>query len=408
MSVKTSKMDGLRSHQSLAHLPFLFVGLLLSCGGEGGRPDTLHVEYDTVRGIPLTANRGEPPTWSLDTLLTLGGLHATEQPQQFGRIASVAADHNGNLFILDVIRDEVLVFSPSGEYLRMVGQQGPGPGEYQNPNHLGLLGDTLVVADATDLRVGLFKLDGEWLGEWPTIANLAGIVQAGHEQIWLRTVQWDGSSEPVSIFEGHGIDGWVDTVLASPDPNRDLMEPSNTVVCRSPQRISGLTVPFAPKTVRIPTPRREILESDPVGYRMVFTTFEGDTTHVVEYQTPDTLVSDLEWQEQEEEWGRFRADGPGLVCDGRLTRPARKRLIDDVVFDDQGRIWIERVQLDSSDEERFDVFSPDGELLGMVVTPTRARSARPFVRGDRIYLVTADSLDVQSVHVLQFSPEAGT
>ncbi len=382
----------------------VFVVLVSSCVGGDGSSAALHVEFDTVRGIPVTVNRGEPPGWPVDTLLSLGGSLATEEPEQFGRIGSIVADANGNLFVLDVIRDEVMVFSPKGEYLRTVGRRGPGPGEYRGPAHLGLLGDTLVVSDMTDYRLCLFKLDGESIGQWSTFLELGGIIQTGLEQIWLNTFRLRGSGFE-EVFAGHGLRGPMDTVPARPDSTRDLMEPENSVTCRSPARISVFSVPFRPGIVRIPTPNGEILESDPVGYRIVFTTLQGDTARIVEYQTPDIQVSDSDWDEQEEEWRRFRAERPGGACDSRPTRPARKRLIDDVVFDDQGRTWIERVQLDSSDEERFDVFNPEGELLGMVVTPTRAWSARPFIRGDRIYLVTADSLDVQSVHVLQFSPE---
>jgi hypothetical protein len=185
------------------------------------------------------------------------------------------------------------------------------------------------------------------------------------------------------------------------------MEPENDISCRSPGRISFFSIPIAPGIVRIPTPNGEILESDPVGYRMVFTTLQGDTVRIVEYQTPDIQVSDAEWEEQEEDWRRFNAERSGQSCDTHLTRPARKRMVGEILFDDQGRIWVERVHLNSSSEERFDVFSPAGELLGKVVTPTRAESTRPFIRDTRLHLVTADTLDVQSVRVLRFSASAG-
>ena len=394
---------GLRFSGSRSCLILISAVFLSSCAGESGGVDALRVEFDTVRGIPLTMNRGEPPVWPLDTLLSLGGLHATEEVQQFGRARSVVADGDRNLVVLDELRDEVLVFSPVGEHLRIIGRKGPGPGEYQNPNYLGLLGDTLVISDATDLRADLFELDGRWIGEWRNIRNPWGIIQAGLKQIWLGTYEWDGSSEPLRVFQGHGLDGSVDTIPSLPDPNRDLMEPRNVVVCRSSAWLSGFSVPFGPGITRIPTPSGEILESDPVGYRMVFTSPQGDTSRIVEYQTPDVLVSDSDWQEQEEEWRRFRADYPGGTCDGHLTRPARKRLVGDVLFDDIGRIWVRRIQLKSSSKERLDVFSPEGELLGSVVTPGRFSGGRPFIRDDRIYFVTADTLDVQTVHAFRFS-----
>lgn len=377
--------------------------LLSSCAGESGAADALQVEFDTVRGIPLAMNRGVPPVWPLDTLLSLGGRFATEEVEQFGRVRSVVADEDRNLVVLDELRDEVLVFSPVGEYLRTIGRQGPGPGEYQDPNYLGLLGDTLVVSDGTGLRADLFELDGRWIGEWRNIRNPWGIIQTGLNQIWLGTYEWDGSSEPVRVYQGRGLDGSVDTIPSLPDPSRALMEPRNVVICRSSAWLDGFSVPFGPGITRTPTPSGEILESDPVGYRMVFTSPQGDTTRIVEYQTPDIQVSDSDWEEQEEEWRRFRAERQGGTCDGHLTRPARKRLVGDVLFDDIGRIWVRRIQPKSSSKERLDVFSPEGELLGSVVTSRRFSGGRPFIRDDRIYFVTADTFDVQTVHAFRFS-----
>lgn len=192
-------MEPQRAWNSIPILFQLGLGIFLilantSCGSDQRVPDALRTEFDTVNSVAIALNHGEPPLWPLDTVLSLGGVFATEEQQQFGRINSVVADADGNLFVLDAIRDEVLVFSPDGEYLRMVGRQGPGPGEYKNPDYLGLLGDTLLVSDGTDLRVDLFELDGEWIDEWRIITNLGGIIQTGLEQIWLSTLRLDGSA----------------------------------------------------------------------------------------------------------------------------------------------------------------------------------------------------------------------
>ena len=153
--------------------------------------------------------------------------------------------------------------------------------------------------------------------------------------------------------------------------------------------------------MRIPGPNGEILESDPVGYRMVFTSTLGDTLRVVEYGSSDIPVTDDDWEGQLDRWRAFTDEYPGGSC-GPIIRPERKRLIHNVFYADLGRLWVERVQMESSSQERFDIFEYDGKLVGKVVTPERTWEAPPFIRGDKVYLVTLDSLDVPFVHVLRF------
>ena len=62
--------------------------------------------------------------------------------------------------------------------------------------------------------------------------------------------------------------------------------------------------------------------------------------------------------------------------------------------------WVEHRADTDSRETRFDVFAPSGELLAYVRTPLPS-SAAPYFRGDRIYLVSADSLDIQTVWALR-------
>lgn len=140
-----------------------------------------------------------------------------------------------------------------------------------------------------------------------------------------------------------------------------------------------------------------------MGYRIVFTSVTGDTVRIVEYDSSDIPLRDIEWREQMDRWREFQDAYPGGSCGGRLVRPQRKRLTDEIMFDEAGRMWVERVQSDASAVERFDVFSPGGALIGSVITPRRTWTARPFFRGNTIYLVTADSLDIPRVQALRFS-----
>lgn len=59
----------------------------------------------------------------------------------FGRISDVDRDRQGNIFILDSIRNCILVFSPTGEFIHQIGRYGEGPGEFNDPSKLEITGD---------------------------------------------------------------------------------------------------------------------------------------------------------------------------------------------------------------------------------------------------------------------------
>jgi hypothetical protein len=57
----------------------------------------------------------------------------------------------------------------------------------------------------------------------------------------------------------------------------------------------------------------------------------------------------------------------------------------------------------------FDVFAPDGRYLGPVEAPPSLRTTpEPIVRGDHLWVVTRDELDVASVVRFRIERPAGT
>ncbi|CAM2005188.1 6-bladed beta-propeller [Acanthopleuribacter pedis] len=58
-----------------------------------------------------------------------------------GPTARVEPDHNGMMYVLDTRERRVLEFDQNGKFTRVVGKQGPGPGEFQMPQALQIFPD---------------------------------------------------------------------------------------------------------------------------------------------------------------------------------------------------------------------------------------------------------------------------
>ncbi len=87
---------------------------------------------------------GHRTTVTLTPLWSRGG---DDDPDvMFGIPCGVAQDAAGNVYVLDNQLSEIVMLSPEGEFLRTLGREGEGPGEFQRPNGLVILPDGGVAA----------------------------------------------------------------------------------------------------------------------------------------------------------------------------------------------------------------------------------------------------------------------
>lgn len=121
---------------------------------------------------------GEPASDSVrhvDELTPLGyteelRIGSVEDPDLgFSQVRQVRVTDRGDVFVLDAMSRDVRVFDSDGELLRVIGGPGEGPGEFASPVSMGLLGDTLWVADVRNRRMTWFSAVGDLLWTTPTL-----------------------------------------------------------------------------------------------------------------------------------------------------------------------------------------------------------------------------------------------
>lgn len=77
--------------------------------------------------------------------------------------------------------------------------------------------------------------------------------------------------------------------------------------------------------------------------------------------------------------------------------PETKPVLDQLVIDDAGRLWVRRVMRES-EGRLYDVFTRDAEYVGSVALAFQpAPYFPPKIRDGRLYTLVLDSLDVQTV-----------
>jgi hypothetical protein len=81
-----------------------------------------------------------------------------------GAVSGVEADSKGNIYVLDSYDFRILKFDPAGNYLTSIGEKGQGPGEFQAPIRIIVDGqDHLYVQDIVRMALFVFSADGKFL-----------------------------------------------------------------------------------------------------------------------------------------------------------------------------------------------------------------------------------------------------
>lgn len=123
---------------------------------------------------PALARAQQLRELALTTVLTLPSATDRSAPE-IGRIARALRLPSGMMVIADDASNQLHVYSASGVFIRTIGREGAGPGEFQSVRWIGNCrsGDAVTVVDQMQNRVTTFQLKG--LAKTGAVPN--GIVQ---------------------------------------------------------------------------------------------------------------------------------------------------------------------------------------------------------------------------------------
>ncbi len=129
----------------------------------GKMGNTVAGEVDTVGGVVSithpneTLVRAEPIHVTRDLVI---GAATGDSEYEFAQIWDIESDEDGNIYVLDALRREVLKYNSNGVFERAFGREGSGPGEFRWPARLVWVNDALGVWDPTQMRLTYFSQTG--------------------------------------------------------------------------------------------------------------------------------------------------------------------------------------------------------------------------------------------------------
>ena len=360
-----------RPARAAVHASLLLCGAFGACAGPDGG----------VRSSPEVVA-------TLDFVIGEGD----EGDSTFGDVRGIDVDGQGRLYATDGLDGTVRVFDSTGAFLRLLGRRGEGPGEFDVPQGVDVLGSRVFVYDGDGARVAV----------WDT---------AGHLQSSQRI--------PVTSYgyfwEGGAVDSArvadeqlvrVDTTFHAVVRILDLTDGSADTIplpdCgygrvpmfRFPMGVAA--VPFAGGGATwIDVGGRSIWcahTSRAAAFRIAF----GDTlpTDSLVSDAIPAAVSDSERTAAVARMEQFARDVGGGEIDVELI-PSVKPVLQRVDRDPEGRIWM---RLADSAGAAMDVFDSAGRILARVWLPEAPSTHHPAAfHGRHVYLVGEDRTGIPLV-----------
>ncbi|MEX0720573.1 MAG: 6-bladed beta-propeller [Balneolaceae bacterium] len=316
----------------------------------------------------------------------------------FGNINHVSVGTKGQIFVADTQIPIIRMYDKKGEFIRNVGREGKGPGEYLYLGGMRTFPDgRLATWDQNNARINVYDEKGDYVVSHFVKAGLfsADVFEVGHDgNFYVRTTI--GNTSDGSNWEY----GWLKI-----NPKGELID---TIKVPLDNEVRELTfVLFTASGDAHVFVEWHLSSMSPLGYLI---TGSNDDEYSFELNLPDSSQQIIERNytpvkvkpEEKKQWESFiRSYGVNNIVPE--TKPAYKKILTDM----QGRIWIYRYVEAVYTEENiydshnwwepptYDVFLPDGSFYATVILPLNANFRD--AKNDQVWAIVQGELDEQYV-----------
>jgi hypothetical protein len=325
-------------------------GLLLAI--QAGKP-AWKGTVSTEDGIKVAKNPSEPLygefVFDLKEELRLGGDPAREA-SYFPKGAMLSVDGAGNLYVTDWGNRRVQMFDKGGAFVRTIGRQGQGPGEYMSAGYVHIEADGNIWVEGGPQWV-VFSKDG----------------------LFLKNVVVSKFMRQKMLGPGGSFIGTTQPSAAQGDPKHELIKvESDGKTFRTIAEFRG-ELSQAKRAISYHSYSNSIAFA-PVGpdafvygftdeYKLYVADFEGRTTLVMTKDEKPQSISGSEKDETRKN-GVWAVTGSNNPEEG-IFFPDHRPYFGRLMADDAGRIYVFRSKsiLEKDVPIRVDVFSREGIYL---------------------------------------------
>jgi len=367
------------------------VCLTLSCGAEEDAGSVIPTDYPAAALVMI------------DSI----GIEFGDFCYVFGSIEGLGYTPDGNIAVLDRMSADIRLFSPEGEFIQRIGGRGGGPGEMRNPLGFFIFPDgRLGALDPWRSGLQIYSNNGEYTGIGLEISNNVHIypeVISDSSFISMKTefVIDEGAAPRIAIFIGlfpmsiePEITYWREEMEINFDTAADLAQKYLLAVSFAVDTVAGIVyiAPYTGTEYRID---RYSMDGQQLGSLSI----EIETVNLTE----EEMRIDAQYIRQR----LSSLEGGDPQYNVRVSDQLTHRLpVTDLEIGPEGNLWARR---GTEDIPFFDVWSPEGDLLGKVVMPeggTGSRSLEFEVFRESILAYDTDPLLYQKIYIIELADMA--
>ena len=385
-------MRSRRVHAALAAL--LVVTPFVGEGGEGIVPDGVVGLRDTGIAMSAVSDRGDSTVCSLADTPDVRVASPASGEWVLFRISDIGRMEDGRLVVLNRSSQELLMFDRGGSYLRSIGRQGEGPGEFMDPIELDFVGgDSIIVWDWELGRTVLFGPDGSHERSvrlqppvpYPTgrmgVMGWRGIAIGSHD---VRTFETKLTAQFLQVLLYDWSGTLIDTLATLPYGELGMIDPES--------RWMGRPL-FEPKGVF--STRSDLLYTSDGSSPEVWIRRGGQHKSIVRWDPGNLSVRDEDVEAYRAAWlertGRALAAFPAKDAFPAVT---------EIRIDAEGRVWIQTFPRPGATNTVWLGFAETGAFICSLSVPRSFRIHH--FDSTTVVGVHRDQMDVESVEVRAF------
>jgi hypothetical protein len=338
-----------------------------SCASDDARPLAVPA-IDTLPGGAIAVHNTGPSAWA-DTngwrIVETGRLVAVDSGES-GMVnpRAVAVDPAGRLYVVDGGPLSIKIFDATGTFVRTVGREGAGPGEFRSALP-GVHADHLVIQDPNLSRLTIFDTSGVYdtsltsacchYRQLPVTANGTVAVPGPNSR-----------PEFSGMFLRYTASGqFIDTVYVPKGGDERYWELSQD------GGSMRMTIPFTPSQRSAFMPNGDLVHAWSGDYRIAIGQSAADTARIVSLASMPVERPRAERAARLEEIVRPNEEnwGPKVREVFKLDDiPATATPFEAIMVDPAGAIWAQVYTGDTLATD-YDVFDSTGVYLGRVRAP---------------------------------------
>jgi len=327
----------------------------------------------------------------------------------FEGIVDIGSDEAGNIYLCDIQACNIKKFSAKGNFLKIIGRKGQGPGEFNMPWRMAVTSNRLFIYDMGNRRLCSLTTDGEYI-------KSIGVQNTEGRPRNMRAHPGGDILVEREIIHYRDQDRPQDCIIQVFSPELELKNSLFThQVLRNKFRtiqgmFSNIIQPFTPDVLWYVTPDGKIVIGLAKDYTIEIHHPEKGLLSSFKHTYKPVKVT-----EQDKE--RFFSGITYSTSEGgsseipkeikTLTEfPKVKPAFDALFVDSEGNILVHTVRKDpEGSPPKFDAFSPEGKFIGTVnITGLKAFPRGALVGKDCVWIIERDEEDQVQVVKYRFAP----